>query len=51
MTDNKRATVPETVEQAVKPAAPGQPTQTQTTVEGAEEVMTEAGPEATPSEK
>jgi hypothetical protein len=51
MTDKTRANQPETVEQAVKPAAYGKPKETQTTVEGAVEVMTQAGPEETPSKK
>ena len=50
MADKARATLPETVEKVVKPAAPGEPKKIQTTVEGAREV-TKAGPEAIRSEK
>jgi hypothetical protein len=51
MTDKARANQPETVEEAVKPTASEQPKGTQTTIEGAGEIMTQAGPEAIRSKK
>ena len=51
MTDKVKATLSETGAEAVKPIASEQPKGTQTTVEGAGEVMTQAGPEAIRSKK